>query len=375
MKNLILSIVCIALCTAVLRAQENEVNGLFVGQKVKTVVDHKLASNYFRNHIDSELASILDNLPHHPKSIEAISRNSRYLANNFSIDLATLYFTRETYQMDKNRNAQDLFTNYQQRMKFRQPMVYSDEAGDYLYVFVPGLFYKKHPETGGDFSAQLNLFASIGLRTYLIPINESGTVAENAYFISAELKKLSSSNPKIIVISASKGSPDLAYALGHLMSEEETAHIKAWISIGGVLRGSYIVEQYLSGFKGLFARAMLSMNGLDSEFMSDLNPEVSVARHNSLRFPEHLLILHYIGAPLSSQVEGKVKKNFQKLAQFGPNDGLTTLADQLTPQGIVITELGLDHYYRDPAIDKKAVALMHVVLDLLEDRKVVLGDL
>ena len=51
---------------------------------------------------------------------------------------------------------------------------------------------------------------------------------------------------------------------------------------------------------------------------------------------------------------------------------LTTLTDELTPQGVVITELGLDHYYKHPNIDKKAIALMYTALQIIDKRE---GDL
>jgi hypothetical protein len=82
-----------------------------------------------------------------------------------------------------------------------------------------------------------------------------------------------------------------------------------------------------------------------------------------------LLVLHYVGAPLSGQVTADAKKTYQKLSQFGPNDGLTTLIDQLTPQGIVIPELGLDHYYRHPEIHERSMALVSTVTQLLTERE------
>ena len=54
---------------------------------------------------------------------------------------------------------------------------------------------------------------------------------------------------------------------------------------------------------------------------------------------------------------------------MGPNDGLTTLTDELTSQGIVITELGLDHYYSDPRIDQKAIALLHTALQIIHKKE------
>src|SRR5680860_1906370 len=134
------------------------------------------------------------------------------------------------------------------------------------------------------------------------------------------------------------------------MSKADTKNIKASMSIGGVLRGSKIADDHLKGAKGLFAKVASFFMGSGTEYIEDLSQEKSVLRHNSLKLPKDLLIMHYVGVPLSTQVYGDVKKNFIQLSKIGPNDGLTTLTDELTPNGIVITELGLDHYFKDPKI-------------------------
>lgn len=119
----------------------------------------------------------------------------------------------------------------------------------------------------------------------------------------------------------------------------------------------------------MYAKTILFFAGGNIDFVEDLSIEKSIDRFNSLCFPEDLLIIHYVGAPLSSQVSKKVKKNFNILSKMGPNDGLTTLIDELTPQGIVITELGLDHFYKDENIDKKTIALMYTALDILKQKE------
>jgi hypothetical protein len=45
------------------------------------------------------------------------------------------------------------------------------------------------------------------------------------------------------------------------------------------------------------------------------------------------------------------------------------LADELVPGGIAVTDVGLDHYYRDPAIDLKTLALALAVCDELDRRR------
>jgi len=354
--------------------QDNHINGIFMGQHVNTYVDHELAAYYFNHGVDSifnknspgasfaHMASTLqkDKISNH---------DLKYLSNQVSVDFATLFFAQKTYSIPKNHEAQNLFLDYLNQNEKDQSTLGNTTANEYLYVFVPGLFYKRHPETGGDFAAQRVLLKEMGLSTYLIETNEVGSVRENAKIIAGELKRLSQTHQKIVIISASKGGPDLAYALGKLMPKNELKAIKAWVSVGGVLRGSAVADKYLKGIKRLYAKIVLFFIGAKINLIDDLSQAESISRYNSLKFPDDLLIIHYVGAPLSGQLDAKVKKNFEMLSKMGPNDGLTTLTDELTPQGIVITELGLDHYYRDPHIDKKAIALLYAGLHIIDKNK------
>lgn len=344
-----------------------------MGQNINTTVDHQLAEYYFNRSIDStlyihQLDTSIDRVLSGLHSNMLCNHDLTYLTNQVSVDFATLVFAQKTATIPENNHAANLYRNYLEKIRLGTTELRNNKAREYLFVFVPGLFYKRHPETGGDFAAQRLLLNEMGLSTHLIKTNEVGSVSENARIIADELIKLGQIHPNIVVVSASKGGPDLAYAIGKLMSSEDAKALKAWISIGGVLRGSQLADEHLTGLKRLYTKVMTFFIGSNLEFVEDLSRAKSIPRHDSLHFPEDLVIIHYVGAPLSGQLNNKVKKSFKKLSEIGPNDGLTLLADELIPQGIVITELGLDHYYRDPNINEKSIALMYTALQIIDDR-------
>ena len=360
-----------------LAAQQHHIKGTFFGHEVDAGVDHELAAYYFEKHTNRNLTSpkfdsLLAQKLAHVRKDSIRPEDLTYLSNAISVDFASLFFIKNVYGMESNRKAQDLFRNYSVQISTSTLDGKDLIFNKYAYVFVPGLMYKRHGDKGGDFLAQRRLLDSMGLSNYLIPTNELGSVKENAEIIDDFLKKLNQVHPRIIIVSASKGSPDLAYALGKLMKKSDTKNIKAWISIGGVLRGSKIADDHLKGAKGLFAKVASFFMGSGTEYIKDLSREKSVVRHSSLNLPKDLLIIHYVGVPLSIHVNGDVKKNFLELSKIGPNDGLTTLTDELTPNGIVITELGLDHYFKDPKIEHKSVALLLSAHSILQQRKPVL---
>jgi len=353
-------------------AQDHPICGYFIGQQVDLTVDHELAQYYFYRSLDSShyvprLETLLKDFAPILEKDTITSDDLKFLSNHISVDFATLVFAQKTYYIQKNKNAQTLFGHYLDAMSNEY---YRDDAMEgYLYVFVPSLFYSSFPKRGGDFERQRNLLNTMGFATFLIETNEVGTVLENATIIANELRRLSEKYPNIIVASASKGGADLSYALGKLMSGEELKAVKAWISFGGVLKGSKVAEYYLKGFNSWYTKFALMLMGTNADFLKDISCEKSRLRFDSLHFPVHLPILHYVGAPLSSQVGRIVRKSHRRLSAYGPNDGFVLLADQLTAEGVVITDLGLDHFYKDQQSDNKMVALIYTIIQLIDQNE------
>jgi hypothetical protein len=202
-----------------------------------------------------------------------------------------------------------------------------------------------------------------GFKTLLIETDEVGTVEKNAAIIASALIRLSKQHDNIILVSTSKGGPEVALALGKLLTPRQSRQVRAWISVGGILRGSPLADQALVWPRSWWARIGTFFLGLPHENIENLSMRRRKEVFNQLAFPDHLFVVHYVGVPLSGQVSRDVRGRYRALRKLGPNDGLTLLTDELVPRGVVITDVGLDHYYRDPEIDLKTVALAYVVFD------------
>ena len=80
-----------------------------------------------------------------------------------------------------------------------------------------------------------------------------------------------------------------------------------------------------------------------------------------------ILVVNYLGIPLSGQVGRYSRENYPVLARDGPNDGLTLLADAIAPGSLTVLAPGSDHFFaEDPRIDEKTVALMKLMVDYVE---------
>ncbi|MEW5975739.1 MAG: hypothetical protein AB1898_08025 [Acidobacteriota bacterium] len=356
-----------AMVSACSRHHAYDASGVIGGQSVATTVDSKIARDYLKqaaapSTLGRELRELISKADREPLSVPVLQR----LSNRASVDLAALYFVHRVYRDPRSQAAQDAFHACLRALRgaARKPHELSQGLRSHLIAFVPGYAYRLDRTTGADFGRQRALLRSIGFQTALIETDELGTVESNARVIAQQIREWGGEHKTVLLVSASKGGPEAATALGDLLRPSEVKHVSAWLSIGGILRGSPYADRFMTWPKSWVGRTVFYFQGLDGDVISNLSTRVRRPLFARLRFPDHLLRLQYVGVPLSGQVSSSVRGRYEALKSLGPNDGLTLVVDELVPNGIVITDLGLDHYYRDPEIDLKTLALALVVLEL-----------
>jgi hypothetical protein len=231
-----------------------------------------------------------------------------------------------------------------------------------LILFVPGWFYRAHPENGGDFRTQREQLGTLGFDTRLADIDENGTVEENAVVVAKLVRALRLEERRVILVSASKSGPEVGVALGRLLEPDEVSHVLAWVSIGGVVRGSPLADTALEPRLCWFVESHFARQGFDLDGLASLQTSKRRAEADRMTFPDHLLRLSYIGVPLSGDVGKRARSTYRRLRHDGPNDGLTLLVDELIPGGLAIVEPGSDHYFKRPDQPQRTLALLTVVL-------------
>jgi hypothetical protein len=343
------------------------------GQEIKTTVDSEIARYYLEKYLQGVRSN-----PEYDHAIEQAheigdgkpldSDNLQGLSERFSPVFAALYFVIRVNQDPSSLKAQQAFRAHLAALRTgdgRTGAQRDKKIDSYLIAFVPGYAYKQDPDLGADFRRQRSVMDRAGFKTLLIETDEVGTVEKNAAIIASALMRLSTHHENIIVVSTSKGGPEVALALGKLLTPHQSRQVQAWISVGGILRGSPLADRALVWPRSWWARIGIFFLGLPQENIENLSTRRRKEVFNQLVFPGHVFVVHYVGVPLSGQVSRDVRGRYRALRKLGPNDGLTLLTDELVPRGVVITDVGLDHYYRDPEIDLKAVALAYVVFDEL----------
>jgi len=347
--------------------------GTIVESQVVTTVDTQLAKSYLETSFAEQ--SRLDQT----KIVRAL--HARYdqrtmswellrdLTHETSVDFATLYFIRRTLMDRPDAQWQSRFAALVRELRgrsarsIRQDLEERMELSRFRFLFVPGFHYRTDPSSGADFAGPRTYLRNCGFDTQLIEVEEDGTIEQNAALIAEAVRKETSDDTRLIVVSTSIGGPETAVALGKLLSMDDLRPVAAWISVGGLLGGTVLADQAEQWPMSWLAKPAFLFKGIDTRAIPGITTVASRRRMTDLRFPKSFLVLDYVGAPLSGQIAADVKGRWKTLARFGPNDGLTLLADEVLNGGRVVFEIGQDHYYRDPEIDLKALALACLVLE------------
>jgi hypothetical protein len=367
--------VLLALLSACTSYQRVPVSGRLADKPISTTVDSRLAAEYMQELSSGNAASrrfdtLIADVEHRFKGLPLTSSVLRELSKQTSPDFATLFFIRKSLTDPANAEFQTRYVNEVMRIK---TMIRRNHWGtlvpngihDYTFLFVPGFRYVSEPNSGAAFISQREWMRKLGFNVKLIPILEDGTIPENAKLIAQAIRQESRSDAKLILVSTSKGGPETVLALGKVLQPAETAAVKGWISVGGLIRGTQLADWATEWPQSWFIRTIFSQQGIDPRSLPGLTMRASAKRFDEIAVPRHILIVEYIAAPLSGDIASDVKTRYRLLRKYGPNDGLTLLGDELLAGGITVIEPGLDHFYRDPDIDVKSLALANIVVEKL----------
>jgi len=216
---------------------------------------------------------------------------------------------------------------------------------NYTLAFVPGMFYRD-TDINADGRAVRALVADMGIKEELIEVSQGGTIDTNGAFICDYIQK--SKAPRIILASVSKGSADIKRAIQVCGDEPFFLNkIRGWFNIGGLLRGTYLTEKYQANLMtSCVTWSYFWKKDYDYQSIRSLDRRnrQSPLQENlpEQRFP----IISVIGTPLDRYVTLRGYRNYVDLAKYGPNDGLTLLADSYEPGHLVYGFWGYDHYFK-----------------------------
>ena len=345
------------------------VRGSVGGQTIETRVDSEVARYYLASYLAGKRSDpVFDERIDHvyqSSNGDMPDRNElKRLSDEFSLDFAALYLADRITRKPINRRFWNAFDQARAHVRKAFPegrVKLPAAAADYEVLFVPGYLYQRVPETGTDFAVPRRALERVGVAYYFVETDEDGAVEANADLVAAAVRGRARSGRRLILISASKSGPEVALALTRL-GPSATQHVAAWINAVGSLQGTPLADdQLLPELEELVGK-------VDVAGMESLTTERSRKRFNTLRIPEHVLVVNYFGIPLTGSISSLAGLGFFHLQKYGPNDGITLLPDSILPGSVTLVELGRDHFLPGVQMDVTTVALMITVIRWLEER-------
>ena len=358
---LCLTLLSLAACASGLR-----VHGSVDGQAIETRVDSNIARYYLENYlagkrIDPQLDERIDRVYQSADGVLPDRGELKRLSDEFSTDFAALYFADRIALVPGNRRFRDIFDQiYKSTSKaLRQGSArLPAAAAEYEALFVPSYLYKRNLATGAALTAPREALQKIGLPCYFVETQDDGTVESNAELVMSAIRVRARDGRRLIVISASKSSAEVALALTKL-GAAETRHVAAWINAVGALKGTPLIDD------NALPELEWVVGKVDPAGTASMTAAAGRQRFKSFHVPEPVLVVNLIGIPLSGSVGFRANFGYLPMKKHGPSDGMVLLADTIYPGGVTLAELGSDHFLMYN-VDTLTIALVSTVIDWLE---------
>ena len=345
------------------------VRGSVEGQALETRVDSEAARYYLANYLADRRQDVLLD-----QRIDRVYQNAngslpsrddlKKLSDDFSVDFAALYLADQIGRVPINRRFRHAFDQAYEYTRKALPegrLSLPAAAAKYEVLFVPTYLYKRLVVTGADMAVPREALKKAGFTCSFVETQDDGTVEANADTVAAAIRKRAQSGRRLIVVSASKSSAEVALALTR-MDPAETRHVAAWLNTVGALQGTPLVDERA------FPETEWLFGKVDAAGIESLSAARSRQRFDSFRLPQHVLVVNYFGIPTIGSISLIARTGFFLLRKHGPNDGFILLGDLIFPGGVTLAQLGRDHIQVNDGVDITAVALTLTLLGWLENQ-------
>ena len=97
--------------------------------------------------------------------------------------------------------------------------------------------------------------------------------------------------------------------------------------------------------------------------VESLKKHIAIERESELEYPESVTIVNYVAVPFASNLSNQSRYSYNRLAQYGPNDGAALTYEMLIPNRHTVLEIGLDHFMRNLRAMNRAIALLYMITE------------
>lgn len=213
-------------------------------------------------------------------------------------------------------------------------------------LVVPGMFYKEHPEVGADGQLIVSIARQCGFDAEVLPIKSKGSITDNVSIINEALQQEKAD--KIWLLSLSKGSSEVRH---YLQSYQVPQAVKGWLNIAGINNGSPHADRKLSSsLRKTLYLLLTRLMKVDFQVLKELN--TNHAMWGIDEWDNSINYIHVAPIPLRAHLRSMLRRRYEKILQFGPNDGIVPVADVNVLPGKIYPVWGVDHFMRTPQISE-----------------------
>lgn len=286
----------------------------------------------------------------------------RELTRRTSVDEATRRFRRMAGEHAPTQRFAERYARALQAMERGAAVPRGTSC--YRLLLIPGWRYASRPEHGGDLATIDARAEALGMMHERVNTKEDGVVEANAAYIESRLRSGPQDVPTI-VLSVSKGSAETAFALAKMHADRSRSrpNVVAWININGLLGGTPLADTLTTQAGRVVLPRLLALTGGTEEEVESITTTTRRAAPDAL--PRSLFVVSMQAAPLSAEVGWTARAGYLYLSRFGPNDGITLLADAVIDGAVNLLVPGTDHFLDLPDRDARVEALLRATVEAL----------
>ena len=280
--------------------KEIPVKGRLHDYSILTTVDDERAKYYLENYLANQRKkSKLDreiDLIHKTFEGRLPTREKlKEVSDKMSVDFAALVFGNQLLKQEANSQLQNRFLLNLKSVK-NNTVEFPNK--DILVMIVPGYDYIENGHfTGADFARPRKSIKQAGYDVHFVAIDPIGSVEENATVITDSILK--NKHRKMVFVGASSAGPAIHLSLGKLVKADDLKNVKAWLNLGGILQGVPVLDKFSSGIKGMLFSLIVWFKDWRMDSFESMYTGISRKRFATLKVPDHLLVINYLGLSLS----------------------------------------------------------------------------
>ncbi|MCB9091074.1 MAG: hypothetical protein H6621_11470 [Halobacteriovoraceae bacterium] len=306
-----------------LASQYNRYRETYFGIQLPQVVMESLNQVEIGGNVWRVEKTAKEYLKHHPLPFYNIETN-RVLTYRYGMGFASELF-KEYINSDPRNNMtrKSFIDNYVNQVESTGNQN-EENYSEYKIVIALGLGWSNDPKYLEDLPYYVHMFLddmkSLGVDLEYVPVDPYGTTFENTQVIEKYLKDHIHDSQKIILMSLSKGAPELIRALGRLNKAgliNEDSSLKAYMNISGMISGANIA--YLEKYAPKWLLKIFGMSDLKEPFLF-IKPE----------------IMQEFVAPYAHELPNTLK--YINLTGILPGDGLIKKDDMAMTDAILLNK-------------------------------------